>query len=111
MSKLMLTFAIIALGVASAAPKTLHMTLADPVWIGGNQLTAGEYKVEMQGDKALIISGKKQIEVPAKLESNATKYDTSSVTVTQQDNRPTVHEACFGGTTTRIVFSASPTGE
>ena len=111
MTKFMLTFAVLALGVASAAPKAYHMTLADKAWVGGNELKAGDYKVEIQGDKVLIISCKKQIEVPGKVVTNATKYDTNSVVVVDANSRPTVEEIDFGGTTTKIVFSALPTGE
>jgi hypothetical protein len=103
----MLTFAIIALGAASAAPapKTLHMTLGEQAWVGGNELQPGDYKIEMQGDKAMLIFGKKKIEVPAKMESNDKKFDTTLVFVNQAGTRPTLQEIDFGGTTTRIVFS------
>ena len=106
MTRFMLTFAIIALGVASAAPKTLHMTLGEQAWVGGNELQPGDYKVEMQGDKAILIFGKKQIEVPAKMESNDKKFDTTMVFVNQLGTRPALQEIDFGGTNTRIVFSA-----
>jgi hypothetical protein len=103
----MLTFAIIALGIASAAPKTLHMTLGETAWVGGTELQPGDYKIEMQGDKATLILGKKQIEVPAKMELNDKKFDTTLVVIDAAgSSRPALQEIDFGGTTTRIVFSA-----
>jgi hypothetical protein len=111
MTKFMLTFAILALGVAGAAPKAYHITLADHAWVGGNELKAGDYKVEIDGDKILIISGKKQIEVTGKVEQNARKFDTNSVVVADANSRPTVSEIDLGGTTTKILFTAAPTGE
>lgn len=106
MTRFMLTFAIIALGVATAAPKTLHMTLGEQAWVGGNELQPGDYKIEMQGDKAILILGKKQIEVAAKLESNDKKFDTTMVVIDGAgSSRPALQEIDFGGTTTRIVFS------
>jgi len=102
----MFAFAIMALGVASAAPKTLHLTINDTAWVGGNELKPGDYKVEMKGDKAVITSGKKQIEVAAKMESNEKKFDTTLVVIDGVGgNRPALQEIDFGGTTTRIVFS------
>jgi hypothetical protein len=107
MTRFMLTFAIIALGIASAAPKTLHMTLGETAWVGGTELQPGDYKIEMQGDKATLILGKKQIEVPAKMELNDKKFDTTLVVIDAAgSSRPALQEIDFGGTTTRIVFSA-----
>ena len=108
MTRFMLAFAIIGLAVASAAaPKTLHMTLGEQAWIGANELQPGDYKVEMQGDKVILILGKKQIEVAAKMESNNKKFDTTLVVIDEAgSSRPALQEIDFGGTTTRIVFSA-----
>lgn len=108
MTRFMLTFAIIALGVASAAPaKTLHMTLGEVAWVGGTELQPGDYKIQMQGDKAMLVSGKKQIEIPAKMETNGKKFDTTLVVIDGTgSSRPALQEIDFGGTTTRIVFSA-----
>ena len=56
--------ATVALGVASAA-STYKVQLDAPLSIGTTELKAGEYKVEMQGDKAVFKNGKTTIEVPA----------------------------------------------
>ena len=108
MTRFMLAFATLALAVASAAaPKPLHMTLGEQAWVGANELQPGDYKVEMQGDKAILTLGKKQIEVAAKVESNTKKYDTTLVVIDGAGStRPALQEIDFGGTTTRIVFSA-----
>jgi hypothetical protein len=107
MTRFMLTFAIIALGVASASPKTLHMTLGEAAWVGGNELQPGDYKVQMQGDKVTLISGKKEIAVPATMEANDKKFNTTMVVIDGAGSgRPALQEIDFGGTTTRIVFSA-----
>jgi hypothetical protein len=107
MTRSMLTFATIALAVASAAaPKPLHMTLSEQAWVGSNELQPGDYKVEMQGDKVILILGKKQIELAAKMESNTKKFDTTLVVIDGAGtSRPALQEIDFGGTTTKIVFS------
>jgi hypothetical protein len=107
MNKVNLMFAILALGVASAAPKTLHMTLGQTAWVGETQLQPGDYKVSIQADKAILILGKKQIELPAKMESNSRTFDSNRVVITDASTRPTLQEIDFGGTNTRIVFSTS----
>jgi hypothetical protein len=83
------------------------MTLSEQAWVGGNQLQPGDYKIEMQGEKAILIVGKKQIEVAAKMEANEKKFDTTLVVIDGAGgSRPALQEIDFGGTTTRIVFTA-----
>lgn len=55
----------------------------------------------------MLVSGKKQIEIPAKMETNGKKFDTTLVVIDGTgSSRPALQEIDFGGTTTRIVFSA-----
>jgi hypothetical protein len=98
--KLTFGLATLALGVASAA-SGYNVKLYDSVWIGATQLKAGEYRVEMQGDKALFKSGKSVIEVPATLGKSDQKYNfTSLVSVDSK-----LHEIDVGGTNAKILFS------
>jgi hypothetical protein len=60
----------LAIGIASAATP-YDVTLLDPVSVGKTELKAGDYKVEMQGDKAVFTSGKKSIAIPATLGKEA----------------------------------------
>jgi hypothetical protein len=109
MKKLMMAFATFALAVASADPHSYRVTFTGPMWVGGTELKPGEYKVEMQGDKAVFKSGKTVVEVPAKMEENDRKYESNSVRI----NRDRKIEAIqIGGTKSRIVLQAgTPTGE
>ena len=58
LSKLMLAFATLALAVASAA-SSYKFSIFQPSTIGGTELKPGDYKVEVNGDKAMIKIGKK----------------------------------------------------
>ena len=64
--------ATVALGVPSAA-SSYKVKLDAPLSIGSTELKAGEYKVEMQGDKAVFKTGKtvRQIAAEKKLMSDA----------------------------------------
>ena len=100
-----LAFATLALAVASAAPNTYHFTLTDSAWVGSTQLKAGDYKIEIDGNKAVIKSGKKDVaEVPVKVEQADHKAASSEVFMHNDNNKQEVQEIRIGGTTTRIVL-------
>jgi hypothetical protein len=100
-TKLMFAVATLGLGVASAA-SSYSVKFYDSVWVGGTELKAGDYKVEVQGDKAVFKTGKSVIEVPAALAASDKKYEfTSLVSVDKK-----LHEIDLGGTKSKIVFSS-----
>ena len=48
--------------------------------MGGTELKAGTYKVEVQGDKAVFKSGKDVVaQAPAKVENAKLKYSATAV--------------------------------
>jgi hypothetical protein len=97
--KMMLGIGVLALGVASAA-SVYKVTLYNSLWIGQTELKAGDYKVEMQGNKAMFISGKNTVEVPATMATNEKKYPSNAMTT---DGKQIV-EIDFGGTTAKMMF-------
>jgi hypothetical protein len=110
MRKVMFAVATLAL-TAFAASNTFHVQIDETAWIGGTEVQPGEYKVQMQGDKAILKMGKTVIEVPAKMETVERKFATSGVVMQTVDHKQKVQEIQIGGTKDRIVFqSASPTG-
>jgi len=106
-TKLMVGLAVFALGIATAA-SDYDVTLPSSMLAGSTQLKAGNYKVEMQGDKAVFKMGKTSVEVPAKLEKGDQKYSYTSV-VTSSDNK--LVEIDLGRTTQKILFSPAPGGQ
>jgi hypothetical protein len=107
MKKIMFAVATFAL-TALAASNTFHVTFDDAAWINGTQLKAGDYKVQVEGNKATIKSGKTVVEAPAKLETADHKFQSTGVVL---DSKNKVQEIQIGGTNERIVFqAASPTG-
>jgi hypothetical protein len=102
MKFIQLTFGLtaLALGIASAA-SSYRFTLNEPLWFGGTQLKAGEYKVEMRADKAVIKIGKTVVEVPATLGKSDRKYTFTSFL--SQGSK--IIEIDLGGTSDRIVIN------
>ena len=100
-TKVTFGLATLALGIASAA-SSYTVKLYDSMWIGGTQLKAGEYKVEMQNDKVLFKMGKNVTEIPATFGTNDKKYGSTSFV---SENSKVV-EIDLGGTTSKILFGA-----
>jgi len=94
--------AALALGVASAA-SSYKVKLETPLFIGTTELKAGEYRVEMQGDKAVFKNGKTTIEVPATKGKSEQSYRWTSVVT----DGTKLQEIDFGGTTENVMFSAN----
>ena len=107
MKKLAVTFATFALALASAADKSYHVTLNQPATVNGTQLQPGDYKVQVEGDKAVFKMGKTVVETPAKVETAEHKFSTTQVAIDSAGKQAKVSEIRIGGTTTRIVFSGS----
>lgn len=108
-NKLMFTFATLALAVASAA-SNVTMVISQPTWVGGTQLKPGDYKVQVDGNKAVIKFDKKQvIETSAKIETGATKYDSTTLELQDTDGKRTLKCIRVGGTNNRIVFQSTST--
>jgi hypothetical protein len=91
----------LAVGIANAAP--YDVTLSDNVSVGRAQLKAGDYKVEMKGDKAVFTSGKKTVEVQATLEKSDQMF-ASTVLLSQHSK---LQEIDLAGTQDRIVFNVA----
>jgi len=107
MKKLVLTLTTVALGVASAAENTYHFTLQEPASLNGTSLKPGDYKLEIEGDKAIVKAGKAVVESPVKLETADHKYTLTTVDLDSINSKPRISEIHVGGTKTRIVFSNS----
>jgi hypothetical protein len=92
-------FVTFALAVASAAT-SYRVTFFEPVVLNGTTLKPGDYRVEINDNKAIIKRGKTVAESPVKVESNEAKYSTTSVRLAG----PQVEEIHIGGTHTKLVF-------
>ncbi len=104
MKKMLLLFVTVALAAASAA-SSYHFSLFQPSFVGGKQLKAGDYKIELNGDKATIKSGKETFESTVKVENGSEKFNETSVRYTTADGKTSVQEIRLGGTKTKLVFN------
>ena len=92
-----------ALGLASAAAR-YSVTLPDATSVGGTHLKAGDYKVEMEGNQAKVLSGGNVVaEAPASLEKDSKKNTYTSL----ESANSQLEQIHLGGTDEKIVFKAS----
>ena len=99
--KLLIGFAALGIGIASAG-STYKVEFSQAIQVGGTELKAGEYKVEMQGDKAVFKSGKDVVaQSPATVENGKQKYSVTSVST----NSSKLQSISIGGTTMKIVLA------
>jgi len=106
MTKLMLGACVFSLGIATAAT-TYHVRIADPTWVGQNQLKPGDYDVKVEGDKVTFKQGKKMIAVPAKVQTNASKFSDTQMDIRTENGQPQLKELDLGGTKSKIVLGQS----
>ncbi len=104
MKKILLSFATLALAVASAA-QSHRVTLFQPSLVNGTELKPGEYKVTLKdNNKAVITSGKTTIEADVKTETADSKFSSTTVRYRNGDGKYHVQEIRLGGTSTKVVF-------
>ena len=101
--KLLLSFALAGLAMASA--KSYTVNLFQSVKVGNTALEPGEYKVEVVDQKAVIRNGRMRGEVPVKVENGETRYDRTIVRLSGNEGTPHIQEIRLGGTKTKLVFT------
>lgn len=104
LSKLTLSFGTLALAIASAA-SSYHFSIFEPSTVAGKVLKPGEYKIELNGEKAMIKVGKEVVEAPVKLANGNEKFSETSVRYSTLNGKMAVQEIRLGGTKTTVVFN------
>jgi hypothetical protein len=107
MRKVLPLFLVVA-GLAGAGTRSYTVSLTKANMLDTTELKPGDYKIEVDGDKAVLRQGKVQTESPVKVEESDTKYDSNVVRyVNSGDGKLHIQEIRIGGTRTRLVFAAA----
>lgn len=101
--KICVLFFTAAMVFASAA--SYSVTLFQPSMVSGTELKAGEYKLTIDGAKALITKGKETVEAVVKMETADSKFSSTSIRYLEQAGKMKIQEIRLGGTTTKVVFN------
>ncbi len=108
--KFLLAFAILAIALATAGTVpssggTYKITLSQPSVVNGNDLKAGDYRLNLGTEKVTITSGKLSIEVPVTVQNGDQKFDNTAVRYTTVNGKSMISEIRLGGTKTRLMFN------
>lgn len=90
---------------ALVAAARYKIELHDPASVAGTELKPGSYRMELNGEKAMIQGGKQQVEAGVKLEEVSQKFTATAVRFNIVDGKYRVAEIHLGGTTTKVVFN------
>jgi hypothetical protein len=104
--KFVVCFSTIAVAFASAGERysvTLHQT----TMVAGTQLKPGDYKIQINGEKATISSGKNSVEAPVKVENGDQKFPSTTVRYATAGGNYQIDEIRVGGTKTKLVFDSA----
>ena len=106
--KFVVCFGTLATAFANAGER-YTVTLHQPTMVAGTELKAGDYKVEVNGNKATLTSGKKSVETPVKVESGDQKFASTTVRYATAGGSYQIDEIRVGGTKTKLIFD--PAGQ
>jgi|GEM_PF-666769 len=105
------TLRIALLSVAAsaiAAAATYKVTLPIDVTVDGQPLKAGDYRVDVNNDTAVLQRGKQKIETKVRTENVDKKFGGTSVRYVQANGTQyNVAEISIGGTKTKLVFDGT----
>ena len=101
LTKLLSGSMTVGMMVAFAASNTYHVQLYQDSVVDGKSIKAGDYKIQMQNNTAVLKEGKQTIEVPARAEQAANKFASTEVEYTNNNKLQEIH---VGGSKTKIVF-------
>jgi hypothetical protein len=105
--KLSLLVGVLALASLSfASAKTYTVSLTHPSKAGSQQLTAGDYKVKVDGVNAVFtdLRTSKSVSVPVKVETGGEKFKFTSIDSTQDGAAERINSIQLGGSTTKLDF-------
>jgi len=103
--KFVVCFGTVAIAFASAGER-YNITLHQTTMVAGNELKPGDYKIQVDGDKATISSGKKSVETAVKVENMDQKFTSTTVRYATAGGTYQIDEIRVGGTKTKLVFDS-----
>ena len=103
MKKIMFSLATFALVAASAA-ESHRVTLYSDATVNGQRLKAGDYRLELDGAKAVLKRGKQSVEANVRVENSDQKFASTAVRFNNGEGNYKINEIRLGGTKTRVIF-------
>ena len=110
MMKFVFAFTTLAVALASASGNRYNVKLYVSAEAGGQVLKAGDYRIEMKDNHAVIKGENRTVEAEARIENGGAKFSSTAVRYSGEGPGARIEEIRIGGTTTRIVFAKPQAG-
>jgi hypothetical protein len=94
----------ISLALAANAASSYNVTLSERAVVAGKELKPGNYKIEVEGDKATIKSNTQAVETNVSIQNSDRKFSQTSVRYDRGDGTYHLDQIQIGGTKTTLVF-------
>lgn len=101
MNKILLLCATLTMAIATAS--THRIVFYEDATLNGKQLKAGEYKMEIDGDKISLKKGKTSVDASVKVEQAGEKFSTTTVRYGTEAGKYKVQEIRVGGTSIKVL--------
>jgi hypothetical protein len=108
MKKAVVSLLFLGLGLAYAG-SSYRVDLYRSTVVNGTQFKAGECKVELHDNKLVFKQGKTSAETIVKVETNSTKFPSTTVGYVGEGPGNELQEIRLGGTTTKLIFEQGGT--
>jgi hypothetical protein len=106
MNKTMILVAALALSSLIASAKSYDIALSTNTLVGNQQLSAGQYKLKVDGGTATFtdLNTFKTFTAPVKIEQGAKKFDLTAVDTDKQNGTDHIKTIELGGSNTELQF-------
>lgn len=104
-TKWLLAFALAGLSIASA--KTYSINIDQPYVVAGVQLKPGDYRLNLEGSKAVFTRGGKKTAAEAKVtvENSPKKFNYTSIASKLAGGQNQIESISLGGTRMKLDFN------
>lgn len=107
LTKFVVAFSILALMAvfAGTVPAVAHVTIFKTSVLSGTTLQAGEYRLLIGDGKVTFTIEKKNIEIAAKVQQAAKKFENTEIHYDSTPNQNAIREITLGGSKTQLLFN------
>ena len=103
MLKIAVAFLTMALTIASA--KTFTINIFEPAVLGATELRAGEYRLELTGNKIVVRSGKLAVEANVTVQKMPNLNKANSMRIEITGGKRLIRDIRLGGTDLELVVN------
>ncbi|HEY6342367.1 MAG TPA: hypothetical protein VIY49_12810 [Bryobacteraceae bacterium] len=96
--------ACISMGLAAGAASRYTVTFGEQAEIAGQIVKPGEYRVEVEGNKATLKGTGKSVETGVRVVEGDAKFSRTSVRYSVAGGKYRVEQIQIGGTKTTLIF-------